>query len=49
MKMQDIQIAAQIYFIGIVIATIMAGIIRGLQVTLSHMGAKKKEVTDEGE
>ena len=46
--MQDIQVAAQIYFIGIVIATIMAGIIRGLQLTLSRMGAKKKEAADEG-
>jgi len=46
--MQDIQVAAEIYFIGIVIATVMAGIIRGLQITLSHFGAKKKEATDEG-
>lgn len=44
--MQDIQIALQIYFIGVVIATVMAGVIKGLQVALGHIGPKKEEVVE---
>ena len=47
--MQDVQIALQVYFIGIVIATIMAGVIRGLQIALGRIGAKKKDIVEEGE
>ena len=47
--MQDIQIALQVYFIGIVIATMMAGIIRGLQIILGRFDARKKETVGEGE
>ena len=46
--MHDIQIALQVYFIGIVIATIMAGIIKGLQVILGRMSPKKEVVAEEG-
>ena len=47
--MQDIQVAAQIYFIGIVVATMMAGIIKCMQIVLGRMGQKKKEAAGEGE
>ncbi|MCL1983619.1 MAG: hypothetical protein FWG53_11125 [Clostridiales bacterium] len=46
--MHDVQIAVQIYFIGIVIATIMAGIIKGLQVALARIGSKKEPAAEEG-
>ena len=46
--MQDIQIAVQIYFIGIVIATVMAGVIKCLQIVLGRISPKKEEIAEEG-
>jgi len=46
--MRDIQIAIQVYFIGIVIATIMACVIRGIQLALGRVELKKKEAAGEG-
>ncbi len=39
--MEDILVALQVYFIGIVIATVMAGVIRGLQVILGRIDARR--------
>jgi len=45
--MQDIQLAMQIYFIGIVVATIMACLIRALQVILGRLDARKSAAVKE--